>query len=193
MGKAYANRKQEKDRPESDYYVTPKSLVWELIATGELDKSKLIYDPCTGDERSLAKALINDGFTVEEDDLRTTGKDFLKCTKEYPQIVENPPFSLFDEFVLKSKELAPRAIILGKTNFFGAYNRWNNGVWKNLKHLYIFNRQCDYRTPDREDGLFHVGNLITSWMVFDRDWEANWWRTSIIDVQKYAKLGGFKE
>ena len=28
MGKAYANRKKEEDRPDNDFYQTPKCMTW---------------------------------------------------------------------------------------------------------------------------------------------------------------------
>ncbi len=83
--------------------------------------------------------------------------------------------------------------MIGKTNFFGAYKRNKNGVWKHLKKVYVFNRQVDYRTPYRKDGHFHVGNLITGWFCFDLSWSKKYWHTEIMDIQKYATLGQFKK
>lgn len=191
-GKAYVNRKDETRRPESDYYPTPKSLVWELDKLGILDKSVPIYEPAEG-EGAITKALTELGYTVSADDIRTTGKDFLENTKEYPCIVTNPPFSYFDSFVEVAKECSPLVIMIAKTNFFGAYGRYKRGIWKGLRDVYIFNRQVDYRTPCRDDGLFHVGNLITGWFVWDRSWKEDYWRTKVVDVQNYAKLGGVKD
>lgn len=190
-GKAYVNRKDLYLRPESDYYPTPKSLTRELIKLGILKEGEVIYEPASG-EGAISSVLEDHGFAVFCDDLRTTGKDFLECEEKFPVIVTNPPFSLFDDFVMKAKELAPKVIFIAKTNFFGAYKRSQSGVWDNLKDVYIFNRQVDYRTPLREDGLFHVGNLITGWFVWDTEWKESYWRTHIIDVQEYAKLGQVK-
>ena len=191
-GKAYANRTANYKFNDSDYYPTPKSLVWKLVETGVLDKKQTIYEPAAGDG-SITLALRDSGFTVYEDDIRTTGKDFLTNESYNSQIVTNPPFSLFDEFVEKAKESADLVVFIAKTNFFGAYKRWDKGVWKNLRDIYVFNRQVDYRTPVRDDGQFHVGNLITGWFVWDKKWTENYWRTQIINVQDYATLGQFKE
>ena len=191
-GKNYANRKPLDQRPEADFYGTPISLVWELAKTGVLDKmSTPIYEPASG-EGAIAHTLKDMGFSVIEDDIRTTGKDFLQYEEKHGCIVTNPPFSLFDDFVMKAKEVSPLVIMIAKTNFFGAYKRNETGVWKNLREVHIFNRQVDYRSPKRKDGLFHVGNLITGWFVWDRDWKEDYWKTHIMDVQKYAKLGGVK-
>lgn len=89
MGKAYANRKPLKERPEADFYSTPYSLTWELLKLNEFDLSKSIYEPASGGE-AISSQLKKYGFTVFEDDIRTTGKDFLQCNQHYPQIITNP-------------------------------------------------------------------------------------------------------
>lgn len=190
-GRAYANRKANFKFNESDFYPTPKSLTWKLVESGVLDPKVPIYEPASGDG-ALAAALRDRGFIVQEDDIRKTGKDFLEFEGHVPVIVTNPPFSLFDDFVLKAKEVADTVIFIGKTNFFGAYKRSQEGVWSHLRDVYVFNRQVDYRSPIRDDGHFMVGNLITGWFVWDKDWEEEYWRTRIVDVQEYAKLGQYK-
>jgi hypothetical protein len=196
MGKNYANRKPKNERPESDYYPTPRSLVWKLIdASPDLFLRELpIVDPACG-EMAILKALKDKGFTLTHGDDLTLGRDFLKesYNGQFSQAIMNPPFSLFDEFILKAKSEFPLFASILKTNFFGAVGRHKAGVWANLKYLYIFNRQVDYRTPLREDGHFHLGNLITGFGVWDRSWDKDYWETRIIDINDYAKLGGIKE
>jgi hypothetical protein len=192
MGKNYANRKPVSERPESDFYSTPISLVWELSKLDILEGDIPIYEPADGNG-AITDTLCNLGYSCHGDDIRTTGKDFLQCTQHYPVIASNPPFSLFDEFVLKAKEVSNHIIFIAKTNFFGAYKRQKMDVWDNLKSVHIFNRQVDYRTPTRDDGLFHVGNLITGWFEWDSSWDKPYWETSVLDVNKYARLGQFKE
>jgi len=185
MGKAYANRKKEIDRPDSDYYGTPIPLIWELIKLDIFNKDHLIYEPASG-EGVIGKTLTLNGFRVTEDDIRTTGKNFLECEKHYPVIITNPPFSLFDEFVVSAKRCSDRFAFIAKTNFFGAYKRYENGIWNNLKSVYIFNRQIDYRYNPFETKL-KCGNLITGWFIWDLSWNKDYWETKIIDVQKYCK------
>jgi len=202
-GKAYANRKIEKERPESDFYETPKSLTWELMKLNLFDYNKKIGDLCCGKgaisnvlKEKFERLVCSDINIYKKDNgITSYGLDFLTEyeNKSFDFLVMNPPFSMFDEFVLKAKEITrEKFAFIGKTNFFGAYNRAKRGIWKNLSHVYIFNRQVDYRSPVRDDGLFHVGNLVTGWFLWDMKWNENYWKTSIIDVQKYAKLGQFK-
>jgi hypothetical protein len=196
MGKNYANRKPKEHRPESDYYPTPQSLVWCLLdQEPELfDYSLDIIDPACG-EGAIIKALKQHGFeNVYGDDL-SMGRDFLTnhYQGQYEQAMMNPPFSLFDEFIFKAKEEFPVFASIIKTNFFGAMGRHKRGIWTNLKKVYIFNRQVDYRTPMRDDGYFHVGNLVTGFGIWDCYWENDYFETRILDVSSYATLGGIKE
>ena len=106
MGKAYANRKKEEDRPDNDFYQTPKCMTWELLNTHLIqeqypvtDKSQIsILEPCCG-KYAITNELIKYGYTnIVSRDL-IYGNDFLKddLTKErYDCIIMNPPFKLFE-------------------------------------------------------------------------------------------------
>lgn len=192
-GKNYANRKTVDKRPESDYYPTPKSLVWELSKLGILERSEPIIDPACG-ENAIVDALLEYGYVAEGDDLRK-GRDFLSnnYNGKYTQAVMNPPFSLFDQFIMKAKNEFPLFASIIKVNFFGAKGRNTNGVWKGLKEVHVFNRMVDYRTPMRDDGLYYTGVLVAGWGIWDRNWTEDYWETRIMDVDQYAKLGSWKE
>lgn len=201
MGKAYANRKPVENRPESDFYPTPGVLVEKLIKSPPFcelsgnytglaeeteDRKMCILEPACGYgaiTRILEKHL--DFCEIISHDIRTDGVDFLSYIpeKKIDMIITNPPFSLFDEFVKKAKEISPVVIFIGKVNFFGAYNRQREGVWNNLRDVMIFNRQVDYRTVSRDDGKFYCGNLVTGWFVWDKYWKEPYWNTRVIDVQ----------
>jgi len=192
-GKAYANRKRVEDRPEADFYRTPESLTQALIHCNFLDPYDPVHEVAEGDG-AITSVLRNAGFKVYADDIRTSELDFLTDNRLKKQICTNPPFSLFDEFVMHAQDVCTdRFVMLAKMNFFGAYNRNAMGVWNHLRHVYIFNRQVDYRTPRGKDGHFHVGNLVTGWFCWDMKWNKKHWNTSIIDVQPYATLGAYKE
>lgn len=189
MGKAYANRKPIEERPESDFYRTPASLTHLLEKTGLLPH--IIYEPMAGDN-AMVDVLREYGHYVEVDDIRTTGKDFLDFQEKVPYIATNPAFSIFTETVSKCQEVCTDGFaLLGKVNFFGAHSRVVQGTWGHLKHVYIFDRQVDYRSPATDDGSFCVGNLITGWFIWDMDWDNDYWYTHVLDVQKWATLGSY--
>lgn len=197
MGKAHVNRKKVEDRPESDFYATPISLVYELYNSElfNFDKNLVYCDPAMG-EGHITRSLKELGFNnVVGHDIRKDGKDFLQNTDIWDWIITNIPFSLFDPFVEKALESVRKGFItIMRTNAFGAYNRNKKGLWKHLKHTYILNRQLDYRTPHtRTDGLFHIGAMVSCFAVFDKEWNKDYWTTSIMDVQKYALLGSYEK
>lgn len=188
-GKAYANRKKVVDRPVGDLYHTPKSLVREL-----LDRETL-HNPW---ECACGSGAITDVLDEREISYKATdlyyGSDFLETTLPYHgDIFTNPPFSLWDKFVTKAKEVSSgKTILLGRTNYFGTQSRFESGIWDELKTIYVFTRYVDYQTPLRDDGLFHVGALCTGWFVWEKGYSEKP-NIEFIDVQKYAKLGAFKK
>lgn len=170
MGKAYANRNKKELRPISDFYQTPKSLVNMLLLDEDflqqfhkvskkafLENRKIvILEPACGKGAisGLLKQLPN--VEVIEHDINIDNVDFLfyQPEKHIDMIITNPPFSIFDNFVNKAKSISDIVWFIGKTNFFGAYKRYEQGVWNNLEYVKIFNRQADYRSEQREDGKF---------------------------------------
>jgi hypothetical protein len=191
MGKAYANRKKEIDRPESDFYATPRPLTWELMKLGLFDSNKNVYEPACGDGAIVEELnkYFKNGFLVGDirENKYHNQEDFLTCSyKNIDYIISNPPFSMWNDFILKAKEVATDKIaFIGKTNFFGVEGRNRLGIWKNLSDIYIFNRMVDYRYF-REDNKIICGNLVTAWFIWDMNWNEDYWRTHIIDIQKYV-------
>lgn len=122
----------------------------------------------------------------------TLSKDYLTAHFAQEYIITNPPFSLWDEFVLKAKSHCKKFMFIGRLNYFGTFGRYEKGLWDNLKWILPFNRYIDYRTPYREDALFHVGSQATAWFLWDIEYEG-YPMTQVLDVQKYAKLGAYKE
>ena len=191
LGKAYASRKPENERPENDFYPTPKGLTYELINTGELEGYKTILEPACG-KNAIVDILREYGFDVTARDL-ILGNDFLKddyTGQKFDCIVTNPPFDLWNKFVEKAKTIDCKKIIfIGRTNYFGSHDRNVNGIWKELSDVYVFDRQVAYDGEFREDGKMKCGCIISGWFVWTKDYEGNA-KLHIIDVQKWiAKKG----
>lgn len=174
-----------------DLYYTPFSLVWELLKYEDFENC---LEPASGEGAIIKAAKNYDNCEfIREGDIKK-GEDFFDSKSWHGDILTNPPFSLWDGFVFHAKKITDGKIcMLGKLNYFGCVGRYKSGIWDGLKTVYIFNRYVDYRTPYREDGLFHVGGMATAWFVWDRDQNPiNIPEIRILDVQKYAKLGQFK-
>jgi hypothetical protein len=190
MGKAYANRKKEDERPESDTYHTPKIIFREYMRHYfPYDYPRIAYEPACGSGH-ISSVLREFGVHVLEDDIRTTGVDFLKGTVRTEWIITNPPFSLFDSFVLKAKERSDKFAMILKVNFFGAHGRNISGVWDGLKYLTIFDRQVDYR--GHNDSGCCVGNLVTGIGIWDNSWKEKYWKTNVMDINHFCNLGSYK-
>jgi len=193
MGKAYANKKKQEDRPIGDFYSTPKSLVWvaRSIIEKEFHKNIPILEPCSG-LGSISQELKQCGYVVKENDLFYGGVDYLTQNFIESTVITNPPFSLWDNFVEKSKTHAKKILMIGRLNYLGTNSRYLSSIWKNLKSIYCFNRYVDYRTPFRKDGLFNVGAMATGWFLWDLSFTGDT-TIHILDVQQYATLGNYKE
>lgn len=178
-------------RPPGDFYTTPKSLIWvaEDIIKSEFPINEPILEPCFGDG-AISDELEKYGYTVHKNDI-SCGKDYLASIFNEKYIITNPPFSLWNEFLIKAKKQCEKIMFIGRTNYFGTADRLKNGIWKNLKSVHHFNRYIDYRTPSRQDGQFHVAAMATAWFLFDMNFETNA-TLHFLDVQKYAKLGSLK-
>ena len=193
MGKAYANRKSIEERPEGDFYETPKSLVWVAtdLIRAEFDTAIPILEPCSGNG-SISNELKKLGFQVIENDLFKGGKDYVDTEFNQKYVITNPPFSLWDEFATKAKSECDKVMFIGRLNYFGTASRLKNGMWENLKSIHCFNRYVDYRTPSREDGFFNVGAMATAWFVWDMSFNGSP-TIHFLDVQAFAKLGTINE
>ena len=192
---AFANRKKINDRPKGDKYHTPKSLVWVAkdIIDNEFPDGETILEPCCGN--SAISEELEDRFLVVENDLYGVyGNDYLKETWviPYDYIITNPPFSLWDPFVMRAKEHCRKFMYIGRLNYFGCVGRFENDIWNNLKSVNIFNRYVDYQTHYRIDGHFHVGSQSTAWFLFDMEYTGKP-EINILDVHKYATRGAYKK
>lgn len=193
-GKAYANRRRRDDRPEGDYYPTPRSLMWvaEDVFGRWFDKGATVLDPCCG-AHVMADELRKFGYSVVENDICLEGgMDYLQGQWNETQVVMNPPFSLWDDFVFKAKTHADAIVSIGRLNYLSTHSRYASGIWKDLVAVYPFTRYIDYQTELRDDGMFCVGAMATGWFVWKRDAGTPPF-LEMLDVQKYATLGNFKK
>lgn len=154
----------KKDRAKNDLYETPYSLTRAILNKIKL-KKQTIHEPACG-RGAVTKVLKNFGYNVIQSDI-TTGTDFLKCNSEKPVIITNPPFCLWDDFVLHAKTVSKKFIFLGKLNYLGTASRYKLNLWENLRAVYPLNRCIDFRHPLREDGKFYAGALYVGWFYYD--------------------------
>lgn len=198
MGKAYACKRSKvniSDLRESDFFETPRSCTIELLSkvSREFESVKTILEPCCGNY-AISKVLTENGFNVVSRDLKY-GNDFLfddYSNEHYDAVVTNPPFSLWNDIVLKSRDVADKVFVIGKMNFFASHERTELNFWRELKHVWIFDRQIDYQFPINEDGLVGVGCLVSGFFEWEKGYQYSP-TIEVIDMQKYCKLGSYEK
>ena len=188
-GKAYSHRIGR----NYDQYPTPRSLVRVAAEMFQVEGFRVIepvLEPCAG-EGSIRDELVALGYTVQTNDV-VSGVDYLTGSWTQPQVITNPPFRLWDQFVIKALGHAERVAMIGRLNYFGTHGRHQRGLWRSLRAVYCFDRYVDFRTPVRSDGLFYVGAMATAWFVWDQDVHTTT-HLHVLDVQDYATLGGIEK
>ena len=188
MGKAYANRKPESERPLNDYYPTPSCMVKELLESGFFNEllDIDILDPCCG-KYAIGNVLRQYGFkNITEKDIMY-GQDFLSSDTDYNHdvIIMNPPFRAFNSFVEKAKRISNRVYCIGKMNFFGAHDRNVDGLWEHLEWVLPFDRQIAFDKPEI-DGKVECGMIVSCWMIWNKYYEGEP-KIKVLDMQKYIR------
>ena len=199
-GKSYACRNISENRKrEGDFYPTPKSLVWcaKDLFHNAIKPGRLITEPCCAGGQ-ISKALNDIGYPVIENDLYSKREDIMHndilhddldkwCSAN---VVTNFPFTIWDDCVMAVlvKKNLETLITIGRLNYLSTQSRLELPLWNHLKEVWTFSRYVDYRTEEREDGLFHVGAMASAWFYFTKK-EVKNPVIKFVDVQKYAALG----
>lgn len=203
MGKPFGHS-SEKNRKENDYYPTPYSMTQQFIDNflkkNDWDKGYFSFlDPATGEARAVEKVFNNNGYSCDGTDI-IFGDDFLKTNPvkklsnrteiKYDWIVTNPPYSLADEFVEQARKNSKHGFaMLLRTNFLSGQKRFEDGRFRDLKHVFIFTRMTDLKSELREDGKYKTAMIVYAWFVWEHNYNGkpmiDW-----IDKQKFVLKKG---
>ena len=93
-----------KNTPDKDIVMTPEYLAVEII--NHFSPTGVILDPSRG------TGAFYDNFPGDNNEWceLAEDKDFLTYNKEVDWIITNPPFSIFDKFLLKAFEVADNIV-----------------------------------------------------------------------------------
>jgi hypothetical protein len=168
-------------REEEDYYPTHPKLTQLLLERENF--TGRIWEPACGGGH-MSEELIRGGYDVlstEKYDrgYGIRGVDFLNDTqlKQYGKIdniITNPPFKTFTEFVLQSKKYATKKVcVLGKTIALEGINRYKE-IWTDkdfpLKTYYQFNGRVSF--SKNEIKTIVSGTLMGfGWYVFEKGYK----------------------
>jgi len=187
------NSRIKEERNKNDSYITPYSMIQQLLDVEVLDKNGTILEPCCSIHRSIPTILIKNGFTnITENIYEETEKSFLDFdeTIQYDYIISNTPYGNknFINFVNKAKKIAKKKVILlyplNCLNGVERYNKVYNDEEYKLARLYQFIRYPMLEDTIREDGKYKTGMSIYAWYIWEKGYtgkaEINW-----IDNNKY--------
>lgn len=150
------------DRPESDFYPTPDSVVYDLFETvPKLDPytSGMTYlEPCYGSGKMYRHLPV--GSRWAELDM---GVDYLNTQFDKVDcIITNPPFSLAKEFLEKSLTEATVVVYLLRLNFLSSQKR---------KEFWLKNKPTSLAVLSKRPSFTRDGKTDSSdygWFIFDK-------------------------
>jgi hypothetical protein len=155
-------------RAENDFYATHPDSTQALLAIEPIEYP--VLEPACG-EGHIAKLLT--GGSVTATDLIDRGYggggvNFLTAylEKDYPTIITNPPFNLFQEFVEESLKIATKKVIMfGKLQALEGIKRATFLQTTPLRTVYVFKkRQQPMRNGKSNDEV--TGKKMSSTMAF---------------------------
>jgi hypothetical protein len=194
-GKAFGHRSSKHDN-----FYTPFSMTEQLLENEDFDYTKSILEPSSGNGaivktlRKYFKDISYSDLNLEEkldNGIHSFGCDFLTDweSRLYDCIITNPPYSLWDEFVKKAKEISKiKFAFLGRLEFLTGISRYENKLYFDeyypLTRIHIFVRKANLSFTDadktkikeheiyypklREDGKYPAGMYHYAWFIFEK-------------------------
>ncbi len=164
-------------REETDFYPTPPQVTKSFLKHEKLEGE--IWEPACG-EGHISKCVEEIYGSIISTDLYDrgygkSGVDFLddKNKKKVDTIITNPPFSLFSDFVEKSKRCATKKICLfGKTSYLEGRDRYNR-LWTDKKYpLQKIVQYVDRLTLKKNEiDNRRRGMVSYCWFVFEKGYK----------------------
>lgn len=151
-------------RKKSDFYETPYSITEQLLERETFNGT--ILEPACGNG-AILNLIDAVGYDIE--------KDFLKETKQYDNIITNPPYSLSFEFITKAKQVAHKKIaFLLPLSYLHGKKRFDN-IWTDKKfplaRIYVFTRYPMLGDKLREDGKYRTGMMVYAWYIWEKSYK----------------------
>lgn len=194
MGKNFFSRKTK-----SDFFETPYSFTEQLLENEKFDYNRTVLEPACGNG-AISKKLEDCFGTKQVFYDRFTLGDFIQRNflteknRNFDYIITNPPFSLWDEFVKKAKEIAKEKFaFLGRLEFLTGISRFKNNLYNDpeypLTKVYIFVRKVNLSYTKeypklRDDGKYPAGMYHYAWFIFEKQDINKLYSNSIICIDK---------
>lgn len=128
-------------RSPYDYYPTPEWCYEKLPI--DFSNYKTALEPCAGDYR-IAVFLEEQGIKSVDTCEIQEGRDFFEYQDKVDLIFTNPPYSIAQEFVEHSLEVADTVIMLLRINFLGAQKRYKFFFENEPDALYVLSKRPSF-------------------------------------------------
>ena len=175
------NQKKKEYRNLHDKYLTPLSLVEQLLCHIVLDKTASILEPCCSVEKSIIQVLEQNGFknlTANIYNPEISSTDFLlfNTEKKYDYIITNTPYGdkEITKFILKMKQIATKQIIcLYPLSILQGIKRYKQ-IWCDkvfpLKEVLLFVRPPFLTDTINPEGKYKTGMTFYAWFIWEKDY-----------------------
>lgn len=159
-----------RERNPGDLYQTPFSITRHLVNSIEMpDKKEIILDPACG-HGAILKVLKEEGFKkLHGTDLNhgEPGVDFLRFTGSAPHIITNPPYSLTNDFIEKSYQVAERTFhFFLPLDYLHGLERYRRDLFRGLYSIGVLIRKPMLKAELRDDGKYSTGMQSYAWYSF---------------------------
>ena len=166
-------------RNKNDEYITPTSMVQQLIDIHYISKFNSILEPCCSTHRTIPLTLQKNGFTnITENIMTEDGIDFMDwdCSNKFDTIITNIPYGIknFVKFMTKMKQVSKDEIIcLFPMNYLNGKERYRFYQDKDfpLSAIYPFSRYSLLTEEVQEK--YKGGMALYGWYVFKKGHTGN--------------------
>ena len=161
-------RRRKSQRIANDEYLTPYSMVQQLLDREPFDLNGTFLEPCCdANFKTIGNTLLRSGVKPEnltENVFEETGLSFLDWdeSKKVEYIITNTPYGNTNtiEFINKARRVATKKIaMLYPISILNGKQRYDL--------VCQFTRFPMLLKEARDDGCYHTGMVLYAWFVFD--------------------------
>jgi hypothetical protein len=158
-GKDFFSRKNDDD------VYTPFSMTIQLLENEYFDFEKDIYEPANGNG-AISSILLDIAKHVYMSDI-LEGINFLtlNTNRKMDYIITNPPYSLWDKFIIQAKKVTNiKFVFLGRIEFLTGLKRFETNLYNSngfcLTKVYLFVRKARLRFFDKKNEIILIEDQI---------------------------------
>jgi hypothetical protein len=159
IGKDFFSRKNDDD------VYTPFSMTDQLLENEYFDYEKIVAEPACG--KNAISDILSDLFisnNIIKSDI-IYGIDFLKEKQKFDYIITNPPYSLWDEFIIQAQKVTNiKFVFLGRIEFLTGLKRFETTIYNCndfcLSRVYLFVRKARLRFFDKKNEIILIEDQI---------------------------------